>query len=79
MKETESEEAVRVPCEPQLFPSLLQNIPPSELSNREKRVCFHASGVQHHVCSFLLSSLLFFIFLIGLTGHSPFTSMLGSV
>lgn len=85
MKETESEEAVRVPCEPQLFPSLLQNIPPSELSYREKRVCFHAEpGFQEPNIVFVLSFFhpfisLFFIFLIGLTGHSPFTSMLGSV
>lgn len=85
MKETESKEAVRVPCEPQLFPSLLQNIPPSELSHREKRVSFHAEpGLQEPNILFILSFFhpfisLFFIFLIGLTGHSPFTSMLGSV
>lgn len=84
MKETESKEGVRVPCEPQLFPSLLQNIPPSELSYREKRVSFYAEpGLQEPNILFVLSFFhpfisLSFIFLIGLTGHSPFTSMLGS-
>lgn len=84
MKETESIEDVRVPCERQLFPSLLQNIPSSELSYREERVCFHAEpGLQEPNILFVLSFFhpffpLFFIFLIGLTGQSPFTSTLGS-
>lgn len=54
------------------------------LSCRTKRICFHAEpGLQEPNILFVLSFFhpffsLFFIFLIGLTGHSPFTSMLGS-